>query len=81
MKKLILALTVSTMALTGALYATDSAPTQDKDKAPCCDKAKTAVACTDAKMACCGADAKGKCCKMPSKGVAMSPKAAEQAAH
>jgi hypothetical protein len=62
MKKLIIALTVSTFVLAGA-FAGDS-----KDKGACCDKAKT-TASAGAKGACCdktkvsaSADVKGACC-------------------
>lgn len=74
MKKLIIALTVSTFALAGSLHAADTTPAPAKDKAACCDKAasssKTATsACCDKKAssdktmasACCD-KAKAACC-------------------
>jgi hypothetical protein len=70
MKKIIVCLTLSAVALIGALHAADTKPMADKDKGSCCDKAKGSC-CAD----------KSACSKTPSKGVAMSPKATEQAAH
>ena len=72
MKKLIIALTVSVLALAGSLQADDKAtapkPMGDKDKAACCEKAKAG---------CCGD--KSACSKTPSKSALMSPKAIELA--
>ena len=73
MKKLILALTVSTFALASALHASDTKVVATTDKAACCDKAKGSASC-------CG-ESKSACSKTMSKKIAMSPKAMELAAH
>jgi hypothetical protein len=69
MNKLILCLTLCSLACVSSLRADDTKPktTSDKtkDKAPCVAKTDTA--------SCCDAS----CCKAPSRQVAMSPKGAE----
>lgn len=76
MKKLIIALTVSTLALASSLYASDTKAAADKGG--CCGDSKTTAYAgnKNAKMACCSAG-KSACSKTLSKRIALSPKAAE----
>ena len=74
MKKLIIALTVSTFALTGALHAADTKVAADKGG--CCDKT---AATAKAGGSCCGE--KTACSKSISRKSAMSPKAMDLAMH
>ena len=71
MKKLIIALTVSTFALTSALHASDTRTVAAADKGACCDKTKATASCCGEKSAACS--------KSISKRIAMSPRGAELA--
>jgi len=75
MKKLIIALTVSTFALAGSLHASDTKPVAAADKGACCEKGAAADKAT-ASSCCAG---KSACSKSISKRVAMSPRGAELA--
>jgi len=91
MKKLVVALTVTTLALSGVVKASDAktvardgkdngmiagkAVAGAKADDACCDTKTASV--TDAKAPCCCGGKMSVCSRTPSRGIAMSPKAAQ----